>query len=708
MQTLTYTIGTDKRALVKDVQNFQIDFKGSKYNWVQARQFESAMRQVFVNMKNEDGSPFDLTGCNIWFEGVLPDKTHKVLDAKHGIILDPTAGQFRFDMPKQAFAMAGSYVQAFFRIMKDGDSVTTLEFDLEVLADKVISGLIPADYSTPFEDLYDQLADVLKNANSDLQVELQKWVDKFQDAFNSWNGDYVKMQTTITAINTSLSSLETKIDDDDLITKSALDTALTKILEKIQLNDGEQYLNPVNLDLVTLKAGTSTSYEVTENMQKYIDAHIGGALEFPNGDFDFNETINLKAPFSLSFSPNTRLIVTDDFVGDTLFSYKGTSINDRFTSIMGNGATILGNNKIGEAFVFQTMSTVQIKDLWIKDCLKTMIAASGVGYGLVVNNVFGANLLPKPEGTDLSATTGIYSEWTDNNFTDCTFVNFSNGFYIIAAANDLTRCHVWNVDNYVPVSSGFVFAQNGWGRLSYCTADTCAVAFKINNRSYLDHCRVMGNPGYESLFSKDPIGIQFTDATKLVDVSVTSCVFENNYSELVLQILSDAIEVNSETFSHFKSDSNSYIGHVYNKLPEIVEAISTSVFYPKLYGSTTAGSPKYDSRIGQYKRIGNMVFVNIELQVELDETISGNYLIGGLPFPNGSANSCLSVGWRSSTAGKQLLTGLNDVTCNLNPGKDYCELLYSLPDSEIQKNVSTENLRTDYFMINLTGHYFID
>ncbi|RRG00887.1 MAG: phage baseplate upper protein, partial [Lactobacillus sp.] len=157
MQSLTYVIGKDKRNLVDDIQNFKIDFEDSNLNWVQARQYEDGMRQVFVTMKNEDGSPFDLTGCNYWFEGILPDGVHKILDANHGVAIDPVNGQFRFDMPKQAFAVAGSYVQAFFRIVRDGNSVTTLEFDLEVLADKVISGLVPSDYITPFEDLYAQL-----------------------------------------------------------------------------------------------------------------------------------------------------------------------------------------------------------------------------------------------------------------------------------------------------------------------------------------------------------------------------------------------------------------------------------------------------------------------------------------------------------------------------------------------------------------------
>lgn len=218
MQSLTYVIGKDKRNLVDDIQNFKIDFNGSDYNWIQARQYEDGMRQVFVTMKNEDGSPFDLTGCNVWFEGILPDGVHKILDAKHGVAIDPVNGKFRFDMPKQAFAVAGSYVQAFFRIMKDGANVTTLEFDLQVLADKVISGLIPRDYVTPFEDLYDQLQLILNNADGKLQDELNEWNKKLQDLFDSLNKMGTDTQTMLQTLQNRISDLEANIKQDGLFT----------------------------------------------------------------------------------------------------------------------------------------------------------------------------------------------------------------------------------------------------------------------------------------------------------------------------------------------------------------------------------------------------------------------------------------------------------------------------------------------------------
>ncbi|QAR36931.1 BppU family phage baseplate upper protein [Lactiplantibacillus plantarum] len=213
MQSLTYVIGKDKRNLVDDIQNFKIDFDDSNSNWVQARQYEDGMRQVFVTMKNKDGSPFDLTGCNYWFEGILPDGVHKILDANHGVAIDPVNGQFRFDMPKQAFAVAGSYVQAFFRIMKDGASITTLEFDLQVLADKVISGLVPRDYITPFEDLYDQLNNMgidtkamlqtIQKQISDLEAEIKQ--DKL---FTQADADNFKQE-----INNQLSAAKQELDN---------------------------------------------------------------------------------------------------------------------------------------------------------------------------------------------------------------------------------------------------------------------------------------------------------------------------------------------------------------------------------------------------------------------------------------------------------------------------------------------------------------
>lgn len=278
---LTYIIGEDRRDLVKDIQNFKIDFAKSSSKWVQARQYENSMRQVFADVLNDDHTPFDLTGCNIVFEGLLPDNTSRIYDARDGVLLDPLNGQFRFDMPKQAFAIAGSYVQAFFRIMRDGDNVATLEFDMTVLADKVISGLIPADYITPFEDLYAKLEDILKNAGDNLQALLIKWTKQFSDEFNTvtaqlaifktdsqalldewrqkfsdaveqWNDNYAILVAAKNTLTEEFKALQEQIKAKNLVTADMLATTT--------LNDLKLAVNVANLPFNTVPQFKAYAY----------------------------------------------------------------------------------------------------------------------------------------------------------------------------------------------------------------------------------------------------------------------------------------------------------------------------------------------------------------------------------------------------------------------------------------------------------------
>ena len=199
-QTLTYVMGGDRRAHVDNIQDFKVDFSDDNHNWVQARQFERGMRQVFVNVTNEDGQPFDLTGCIVWFEGFLP-KTSKgdfrVIDKDGYVPLDPSAGKFRFDMPGQAFTVAGSYRQAFFRIVKNGNSVTTLEFDLDVLADKVIDGLVPKDWIGPFEEIADKLVNSLQKHTDDADKIIADFQTKVNDLCNKLNQQGTETQTLL-------------------------------------------------------------------------------------------------------------------------------------------------------------------------------------------------------------------------------------------------------------------------------------------------------------------------------------------------------------------------------------------------------------------------------------------------------------------------------------------------------------------------------
>ncbi|MBF7139935.1 BppU family phage baseplate upper protein [Pediococcus pentosaceus] len=285
---LTFTIGKDKRNLVDDITNFHIDNSTSTNpQWLQARQNEDGMRQVFVTVKNEDGSPFNLTDCNYWFQGKLPDGIHKIIDARHGVTLDAQNGQFRFDMPKQAFTVAGSYVQAFFRIVRNGESLTTLEFDLTVLADLVYNDLVPSDYITPFEDLYGKLKDYITKANGDFDVAMAKWKKDVADLITELNADIGGINLTITEIKAQLASLEDKIKADGLLTQAEFDAQIKIVNQNIA--DALEKLkgNIIVGDNITIgKRVNKNNQSAIENLKSLVDPALFNFVFFTDSHYD--------------------------------------------------------------------------------------------------------------------------------------------------------------------------------------------------------------------------------------------------------------------------------------------------------------------------------------------------------------------------------------------------------------------------------------
>lgn len=235
-QTLTYVMGGDRRAHVDNIQDFKVDFSDDNHNWVQARQFERGMRQVFVNIVNEDGTPFDLTGCNVWFEGLLPktaDGDFRVIDDDGYVPLDPSAGKFRFDMPGHAFTVAGSYRQAFFRILKNNNSVTTLEFDLDVLADKVIDGLVPKTWIGPFNEIADQLVESLQKHTDDADKILADFQKKVGDLIAQLNQQGSTTTSMLTELQNRIADLEENIKQDGFFTQAEAETFEKTIQDQI-------------------------------------------------------------------------------------------------------------------------------------------------------------------------------------------------------------------------------------------------------------------------------------------------------------------------------------------------------------------------------------------------------------------------------------------------------------------------------------------
>ncbi|MDN4848269.1 BppU family phage baseplate upper protein [Ligilactobacillus salivarius] len=235
-QTLKYVIGKDYRPLTvleaKGGNTFSPDY--DKENWVQARQYEDSLRQVFVEITNEDGSAYDLTGANVLFEGILPDNEHKILDNSHVVFYeDPTTGKFRFDMPAQAFSVAGQYKQAFFRVVKDYRNIATLEFKFEVLADMVVTGMVARDYISPLEDLFNTIKEAETKNVAELKKIVDDKIDEITDLMTTLNQTNTATLGELNTAKTGLEALEDKIKQDGLFTQGEAEGLKQSIQEQI-------------------------------------------------------------------------------------------------------------------------------------------------------------------------------------------------------------------------------------------------------------------------------------------------------------------------------------------------------------------------------------------------------------------------------------------------------------------------------------------
>lgn len=112
-------------------------------------------------------------------------------------------------------------------------------------------------------------------------------------------------------------------------------------------------------------------------------------------------------------------------------------------------------------------------------------------------------------------------------------------------------------------------------------------------------------------------------------------------------------------------------------------------FTPTVIGSSTAGTTTYTTQLGQYSRIGNVVFVVITLSWSA-MTGTGDLQVGGLPFaPNATLQSGLSIWYNNLTvgAGKQL-------TCETSTSSSILLLTANDPSGGASANVGVDNSAT--------------
>lgn len=289
-QLLKYVIGKDYRPLTvleaKTGSQFNVDYADNG-NWVQGRQYEDSLRQVFIEITNEDGSAFDLTGTNIMFEGILPDNEHKVLDNSHAVYYtDPTTGKVRFDLPKQAFSIAGQYKQAFFRIYRDYRNIATLEFKFEVLADMVVSGLVPRDYISPLDDLFNTIKETETKNVAELKKIVDEKINEITDLMTTLNQTNTATLSELNGAKTALETLEEKIKQDGLFTQSEADEFKKSVKSDLEnlLTDAKKSMENQTVNDFSSLAISDPQNMYAEEMPLYFKDTFNHATNVPHGD----------------------------------------------------------------------------------------------------------------------------------------------------------------------------------------------------------------------------------------------------------------------------------------------------------------------------------------------------------------------------------------------------------------------------------------
>ncbi|MCY8916292.1 BppU family phage baseplate upper protein [Bacillus atrophaeus] len=216
---------------------------------------DGGLKAVTVSVMS-NGTPYDLTGKTVSFEGLKPDGTH-IIDANGGIVLNAQGGIFRYVFPYQAFTAMGEYEQAFFKVSRDSQTDTTLEFKIKVLENKVEMGINSVSFISDFENLKAQL----KQAYDDFLERIKSDQEVTQNIIES-------TKTTIQSLQEQLNTLNTKIQNSDIVTSGQYENDMKTLNDQIgQFTSAVDNLGKsVSADLGEMKQKVDTA--IVDKMDK--------------------------------------------------------------------------------------------------------------------------------------------------------------------------------------------------------------------------------------------------------------------------------------------------------------------------------------------------------------------------------------------------------------------------------------------------------
>ena len=274
--------------------------------------------QILLHLRNEDDkSPVNLSGANLVLEGILPDKEHRVVDnTVMTVIGSPEDGNCRVALPAPAFTVAGQYIASFFRLIRDHQSITTLEFNFSVISDPILNGIKAEDYLPEYYDIRDKilkLQETLQNSNDDLINNMNQ---KFQNELASWTKQLQTVLQTAQNLQTQMDALEGTIRSNQVVT----------------VPDVQKYVTPNTL-LGTLHL--TNMQEKYPRVRAFIYQYGAG---IPNGEAGGSEVREIECrvirdhrdTVSVYISPQQVLSIMPDFVfrnGRVAFGRNGAYIN---------------------------------------------------------------------------------------------------------------------------------------------------------------------------------------------------------------------------------------------------------------------------------------------------------------------------------------------------------------------------------------------
>ncbi|MCC4352314.1 phage baseplate upper protein [Limosilactobacillus reuteri] len=276
MMELTFNLTEDRREPLKpqSLKDFELTFgNGSgvnvqSNNWVQGRLQMDNLRQVFVNIQQgKANEPYDITGYILQFCGRTPfdgkQQSYRVID-NSSVVVDGLHGRFRYTFPAQAFAVAGTYKQAYFRLIRLSDykCIATLEFDLSVLEDFVFADMVPSDYISPFNDILNQLLDGEKKFKADTQTLYEEAAKRLNDAADQLLKLGADVRSGLQEAQQGIDNLSAKIKDNHIFTEQEADAF------KQSLSD--QLTNSVNQKVDAAIAEIKSYGLATTNIRKQI------------------------------------------------------------------------------------------------------------------------------------------------------------------------------------------------------------------------------------------------------------------------------------------------------------------------------------------------------------------------------------------------------------------------------------------------------